>query len=543
MNLNNVVQIDKDCYSIRYKNDLKDLNYMVNTGSHVHCLEDDNTYVYLGENRWGSIKNKDSGSSEGSDLITETLQVTANGIYNAPEGKAYDQIEVEVSPVLDELVVTENGSYIPPLGVDGFNEITVNVPSSSNSSAPEKDVNFIDYDGTITNSYTAAEFSELTAMPANLSHNGLTSQGWNWSLSDAQAYVAKYGKLNVGQMYITDDGKTRIYIHLEEGRLAPYLGLAINGTVDIDWGDGSEHSVVTGTSTTTVINTQHAYATAGDYVIIIDVTGSMTLSGHSNRGSRLLWNQGSSQGQNQVYQNTVRRVEIGNNITIKSNAFRYCNCLSSITIPNSVTSIEDNTFDQCRSLSSITIPNSVTTIGSNVFSACYNLSSIIIPNSVTTIGSSTFMGCYSILSVIISDSVTTIGGSAFSNCASLMNIIIPDSVTTIETNMIGTCFSLTSIIIPNSVTTIGTSAFSYCYGLSSVTIPDSVTAIKGNAFTTCGGLSFIRFESTIPPTVANSNAFSNLSTDCIIYVPAGTLSDYTSATNYPSSSTYTYVEY
>ena len=112
MNLNNVVQIDKDCYSIRYKNDLKALNYMVNTGSHVHCLEDDNTYVYLGGNSWGLIKNKDDGSSEGSDLITETLQVTANGIYEAPEGKAYDQVEVEVpSGRLDYIVSWDDSAY------------------------------------------------------------------------------------------------------------------------------------------------------------------------------------------------------------------------------------------------------------------------------------------------------------------------------------------------------------------------------------------------------------------------------------------------
>jgi len=357
-------------------------------------------------------------------------------------------------------------------------------------------------------------------MPDNPSHDGLTSQGWNWSLSDAQAYVAKYGELTIGQMYITDDGKTRIYIHLEEGRLAPYLGIGVNGTAVIDWGDGSETNTVTGTSVTTIINTQHTYAAAGDYVIIIDVTGSMTLSGHSKWGSQLLWNQGSSETENGVYQNAVQRVEIGSNITIGSFAFRYCHGLSSITIPDSVTTIGSSAFSSCYSLSSVTIPDGVTTIEIGVFNSCSSLTSITIPDSVKTIENSVFSGCYILSSVIIPDSVTTIGSNAFNNCHRLTSIIIPDSVTTIESG-----------------------AFSFCHNLSSVTIPDSVTTIGSNAFSTCHGLGFIRFESTIPPTVANSNAFLNLTTDCIIYVPAGTLSDYTSATNYPSSSTYTYVEY
>ena len=63
------------------------------------------------------------------------------------------------------------------------------------------------------------------------------------------------------------------------------------------------------------------------------------------------------------------------------------------------------------------------------------------------------------------------------------------------------------------------------------------------AFSGNSALASLKFESTTPPTVANSNAFNNVPTDCKIYVPAGTLSAYTSATNYPSSSTYTYVEY
>ena len=71
------------------------------------------------------------------------------------------------------------------------------------------DVVFYDYDGSVAASYSSSDFANLTAMPANPSHTGLIAQGWNWSLANAKAYVAKYGKLNIGQMYITDDGKTR----------------------------------------------------------------------------------------------------------------------------------------------------------------------------------------------------------------------------------------------------------------------------------------------------------------------------------------------
>ena len=89
-------------------------------------------------------------------------------------------------------------------------------------------------------------------------------------------------------MIVTDDGKTRIYIRLEQGRLAPYFGLAVNGTATIDWGDGSVASTVTGSSTSTLINTQHIYSAPGDYVITIVINGSASLLGIRN-GSQILW--------------------------------------------------------------------------------------------------------------------------------------------------------------------------------------------------------------------------------------------------------------
>ena len=100
-----------------------------------------------------------------------------------------------------------------------------------------------------------------------------------------------------------------------------------------------------------------------------------------------------------------------------------CRSLTSITVPNSVTSIEPATFEECRSLTSITIPNSVISIGYRAFSQCSSLTSITVPNSVKSIGDFAFYDCYSLTSITIPNSVTSIGEGAFLNCRSLTSIV------------------------------------------------------------------------------------------------------------------------
>lgn len=100
-----------------------------------------------------------------------------------------------------------------------------------------------------------------------------------------------------------------------------------------------------------------------------------------------------------------------------------------------------------------------------------------------------------------------------------------------------------NVTIPNGCTSVGSGAFAGFEDLRTVTIPSTVTAIGNQAFYGTIGLEFIKFESTTPPTVSNSNAWYNVPTTCIIYVPTGTLSAYTSTTNMPNPSTYTYEEY
>ena len=107
---------------------------------------------------------------------------------------------------------------------------------------------------------------------------------------------------------------------------------------------------------------------------------------------------------------------------IADGAFKGCTSLTSVTIPNSVTSIGDYAFEDCSSLTSIIIPNGVTKIGYEAFTCCESLTSVIIPNSVTSIENHAFRYCSSLTSVTIGNSVTSIEYGAFRYCSSLTSV-------------------------------------------------------------------------------------------------------------------------
>ena len=509
-----------------------------------------------------------------------------------PEPTIADRLERMINAKEDiDTAVIEKGGIVTK-GLENSADDIMTIPNGGGSSSSHNDVNFYDYDGTIVQSYSADDFANLSELPANPTHEGLTAQGWNWSLANAKTYVASYGKLNIGQMYVTSDGKTRIYISLPEGRTSPILQLYLNDNsfLDIDWGDGT-HSMFSAI-TADYKSERHEYSTSGDYVIAITVvSGGFVLQSSSTSISSILWDENNNTNSpDRAYNNAIKKIEIGDGVTsigdcafyychslssitipetvtsignnafqncyslssitipetvtsIGANTFAYCYSLSSITIPETVTSINDNAFYNCHSLSSITIPDSVTSIFNKAFAYCYSLSSITIPDGVTSIGNNAFQNCYSLSSITIPDGVTSIGNNAFQFCSSLSSITIPDSVTSIGNSAFNSCYSLSSITIPDGVTTIGNSAFQNCYSLSSITIPDGVTSIGQQAFQNCSYMSYIKFESTTPPTVSNSNAWSGVSTSTKILVPTGTLNTYKTAKNYPNPSTYTYEEY
>lgn len=451
-----------------------------------------------------AIRAKSGGSNSlafPSEFITE--------IASIPTGSS-----VQVDP----LSVTQNGTYTAQTG-HAYSPVTVNVGGSGEVVSMGDPVRFFDYDGTLVHSYSASDFQALTAMPSNPSHSGLTAQGWNWSLADAKAQLTAMGTCDIGQCYITSDGKTRIYVHMIDGKLSPYLGLCPNGTVTVDWGDNSATDTLTGTSLTTVKRVQHTYASADDYVITLTAT-SGTFAFYGTSSGTYLFNKSTTHSQyiSAGHLSQIKKVELGSGAVIGNYGFNICYALETITIPSSITSIGTYAFQTCYALKFATIPSGITSLGTYLFNACYSMGAVSIPKSVTSIGNYVFR---------------LMNG--------LQRISIPHTVTSMGTYSFYSDYALQEIKLPN-ITSIGNYTFYINYSLATITIPSSVTSIGTYVFNGCYGLGEIHFKPTTPPTVSNANAFTSIPTDCKIYVPTGTLSDYTSATNYPSSATYTYIE-
>ena len=124
----------------------------------------------------------------------------------------------------------------------------------------------------------------------------------------------------------------------------------------------------------------------------------------------------------------ITSLTISNSVTsIDYALFRGCTRLTSVTIPDSVTSIGDSAFYGCSGLTSVTIPNSVTSIGRYAFYGCSGLTSVTIPNSVTTISDYVFNSCYNLKSVTIGAGVLSISNSAFNNTDLTKTIWLPNT--------------------------------------------------------------------------------------------------------------------
>lgn len=236
--------------------------------------------------------------------------------------------------------------------------------------------------------------------------------------------------------------------------------------------------------------------------------------------------------------------------SIGSSAF-YDSKLTSISLPNTLTTINYRAFYSCSKLTSIVLPDSITTIGPDAFyySGIYNSTAnwedgalyigdyLITTNSnlpatyaikegTRLIADYTFSGkSSSLTSVTIPESVVAIGYYAFYNCSNITYIRIPNTVKSIGNHAFSNCSQLAFVDLSEGLTTIGEEAFNNCDALTHITIPSTVTSIGNGAFYSCGALNAIYLEATTPPTLG-SGVFSYTSSSLKCYLACGLLGEY-----------------
>lgn len=214
---------------------------------------------------------------------------------------------------------------------------------------------------------------------------------------------------------------------------------------------------------------------------------------------------------------------------IGKSAFRNCNQLTEIVLPEGLEVIGDTAFYGCTQLKQISLPKSVSQIGAyaykgcplqgtldlmnikdigeGAFEGCTGLTSVVLPENLLRIEASLFQGCTGLTVVNIPQCVTAIGISAFASCSRLQSVAIPDEVERIEDYAFKGCSNMKHLAIGNSVKKIGVEAFGECRRLKSLSIPASVDSIL-SSFVDCDSVSSLELKDGNRPILIEGKCFN-----------------------------------
>lgn len=215
--------------------------------------------------------------------------------------------------------------------------------------------------------------------------------------------------------------------------------------------------------------------------------------------------------------------------TIGTEAFLFCEKITSITLPSTINEINEGAFEFCPGLTSLAIPEGVTKLAKYSIAICESLTSVSLPESLTEIGFGAFISCKALTSIDIPAGVTQIAEGAFDSCSSLKSISLPAGITKIEPQTFYFCEALESVEIPAGVTEIGDQAFYRCSALKSVDLPAGLESIGTESFyysgltsldipaaitqISAGAFQGTELASVVIPegvTAVGANAFSNI---------------------------------
>lgn len=364
----------------------------------------------------------------------------------------------------------------------------------------EKDVNFFDYDGTLIASYTEAEAKALTTLPTPPEHSGLVFQGWNYTLEEV---VANAEMADIGALYTTDDGATRLEIVVLERRdIRVRFSQTKASGVLIDWGDGKSErsSKIAGQ-----VYSLHNYEEPGKYTITltIDDDCNVTLGSYSSYFICI-----DSLNSN-ASQNALRSVYIGDRvIKIDKSAFKNHYALHSVSMSQWITALADECF-KSSSIEFITIPSRVDTIPYNAFSACKCLRNISIPVSVQDLGQYSIYQCTTLKRLDLKN-ITNPQSRAVSSDNAISEIVVNADIAYIPNYFCSDCIGLERVVFLGKVKTFYSGALSGCYSLKTVDL------------THCEAV----------PTLQDATIFNWAGSGLEILVPAALADEWKQATNW-----------
>lgn len=382
----------------------------------------------------------------------------------------------------------------------------------------ESDINFWDYDGTLLYSWTLAELATKTELPPLPSHDGLICQGWNWTLQD----IKDAGReLDIGALYITDDGKTRLYVDVDtetwDDFVLNYWQDPRNATT-VDWGDGTTPETKNADS---YIEHRHVYASSGSYVITMSVKEGTTMRlGNGSADRMLIANGESDMGRCAM----LRRVEVGARVERTDPiCFRNCCRLESISLPQSTKVYTYRSFEQCTQLR-VLIAADMDEIRQSFYN-CVNLCAIATPKGTTQSDD------YAITNTVVRQ--INFDMTAAYTAKSLERVHI--KAVNGQVGIFNSNFSLLEVTIPADATTFVAAAFQGDYALRRVTCLGDIASIPAQVFQRCYPLRFVDLtHCTAVPTLANVNAFDATHPQLEIRVPASLADAWKAATNWSS---------
>lgn len=383
------------------------------------------------------------------------------------------------------------------------------------------DVILIDFDGKVLYRYTASEFMALTEMPPNPTHEYLTSLGWNWTLEEAHNYVGLYGKLTIGQDYKPTDGKTRLFITLDNPDfLTPSLNLTAN-KCNIDWGDGSAVQEVSGTGVVS-----HQYPSVGDYIISMEATTGKTRLGDPRKKI------GRCFGSDINNLRCLRKAYIGDGVYPGFYAFESCENLSQVT------GTKITGYNNCYAytgLKALIYPRTNTGSGYMECIGCLDFKITSLPGNWKVAYLNTTYAKCGILRLELPIYPFNPSGVC-DNCLNLRHIIIPNGITQLQGALCAGS-RLTELVIPNSVNKIGGAVARNCYNLKKIYIGSGVTDMNcGYIFSDSIFLEEVHIAAVTPPTLQSTVFPSAANFAGTIYVPAESVEAYKTATNWSAYS-------